>query len=67
VPQRRSSIRASLIRWKGTRCERVYGKRFWAEGYRVSMVGLDEQVIWQYIRQQEKLAAGQNALDLEQA
>jgi putative transposase len=47
------------------RNERVYGMHFWAEGYCVSTVGLDEKVIREYIRQQEKLESGQNALDFD--
>jgi putative transposase len=47
------------------RSERVYGMHFWAEGYCVSTVGLDEKMIREYIRQQEKLETGQNALDFE--
>jgi putative transposase len=47
------------------RSERVYGMHFWAEGYCVSTVGLDEKVIREYIRQQEKLESGQNTLDFE--
>ena len=45
--------------------ERVYGKHFWATGYCVSTVGLDEQQIRQYIREQEKFESGQNMLDYE--
>ena len=45
--------------------ERVYGKHFWAEGYCVSTVGLDEEKIRQYIREQEKAETSQNVLDLE--
>ena len=45
--------------------ERVYGKHFWATGYCVSTVGLDEQQIRRYIREQEKLESGQNVLDFE--
>ena len=48
------------------RSERVYGKHFWARGYCVSTVGMDEKVIRAYIRQQEKLESGQNTLDFEQ-
>jgi len=48
------------------RSERVYGKHFWARGYCVSTVGLDEKVIRAYIQQQEKLESGQNTLDFEQ-
>lgn len=45
--------------------KRVYGMHFWAVGYCVSTVGLDEQQIREYIRQQEKLESGQNMLDFE--
>ena len=48
------------------RSERVYGKHFWARGYCVSTVGLDEKVIRAYIQQQEKLESGQNTLGFEQ-
>ena len=48
------------------RSERVYGKHFWATGYCVSTVGLDEKVIRAYIQLQEKLESGQNVLDFEQ-
>ena len=44
---------------------RVWGKHFWAEGYCVSTVGLDEAQIRRYIQEQEKLESGQNALDFE--
>jgi putative transposase len=47
------------------RSERVYGKHFWAEGYCVSTVGLDEARIRQYIRDQEKAETSQNVLDLD--
>ena len=45
--------------------ERVYGMHFWATGYCVSTVGLDEEQIRKYIREQDKLDGGQNTLDLE--
>ncbi len=45
--------------------KRVYGKHFWARGYCVSTVGLEEQRIRKYIREQEKFETGQNPLDLE--
>ena len=48
------------------RRERVYGMHFWAIGYCVSTVGYDEKAIREYIRAQEKLETGQNALDFEQ-
>ena len=42
---------------------RVWGKHFWAQGYCVSTVGLDEEQIRRYIREQEKFEDGQNTLD----
>ena len=44
---------------------RVYGMHFWAAGYCVSTVGLDEETIRQYIREQEKAETSQNVLDFE--
>ena len=46
--------------------QRVYGKHFWAVGYCVSTVGLDEEQIRRYIQEQEKLETGQNALDFDE-
>lgn len=43
---------------------RMTGLHFWAAGYSVSTVGLDEGRIRQYIREQEKLESGQGELDL---
>ena len=40
-----------MLRTKGT----LFGREFWARGYCVSTVGLDEEKIRQYIRDQEKL------------
>ena len=42
---------------------RMTGLHFWATGYCVSTVGLDEQVIREYIRNQEKLESSEPALD----
>lgn len=40
------------------------GLHFWAKGYCVSTVGLDEERIRKYIREQEKLEYRQSDLDL---
>ena len=44
---------------------RMTGLHFWATGYCVSTVGLDEDRIRKYIREQEKLESGQGELDLK--
>jgi putative transposase len=44
-------IHRELLRTKGT----LFGRAFWARGYCVSTVGLDEEKTRQYIRDQEKL------------
>ena len=44
---------------------RVYGLHFWSVGYCVSTVGLNEETIREYIRQQEKLETDQNRFDFE--
>ena len=44
---------------------RMTGLHFWAAGYCVSTVGLDEAKIRQYIREQDKLDHRQGELDLE--
>ncbi len=44
---------------------RMTGLHFWAKGYCVSTVGLDEERVRKYIREQEKLETGQGDLDLE--
>ncbi len=44
---------------------RMTGLSFWATGYCVSTVGLDEERVRQYIREQEKLETGQGDLDLK--
>lgn len=44
---------------------RVTGLHFWSRGYCVSTVGLDEETIRQYIRDQEKLEKQQQDIDFE--
>ena len=44
-------IHRELLRTTGT----LFGRAFWARGYCVSTVGLDEEQTRQYIRDQEKL------------
>ena len=44
---------------------RVTGLHFWATGYCVSTVGLDEDRIRRYIREQEELESRQGDLDLK--
>jgi len=44
---------------------RMTGLSFWATGYYVSTVGLDEETIRQYIRGQELLESGQGEMDLK--
>ena len=43
-----------LARTYGERSRNFVGQHFWARGYFVSTVGRDEEVIRQYIRNQEK-------------
>ncbi len=45
--------------------KRVHGMHFWAVGYCVSRVGLDEKTIREFILQQEQLETGQNELDFQ--
>ena len=56
-------IHRELIGTKGT----LFGRSFWARGYCVSTVGLDEAQIRKYIREQEKLDRHleQTELDLD--
>ena len=44
---------------------RMTGLHFWATGYCVSTVGLDEERIRKYIREQDKLESGQGDLNLK--
>ncbi len=45
--------------------KRVTGLHFWSRGYCVSTVGLDEEAIRKYIRNQEKLDKRQMELELD--
>jgi putative transposase len=45
--------------------KRVPGLHFWARGYCVSTVGLDEETIRKYIREQEKSDQEQLALEFD--
>jgi putative transposase len=44
---------------------RMTGLHFWSTGYCVSTVGLNEEQIRKYIREQEQLESGQGDLDLK--
>jgi putative transposase len=44
-------IHRQVLKTKGT----LFGQTFWARGYCVSTVGLDEDQIRQYVRDQERL------------
>ena len=57
---------------KGEMCEAIrwpkaqfYGEVFWARGYFVSTVGLDEEIVLAYIRNQEKRMNESSKLNLE--
>ena len=54
-------IHRQLLKTKGT----LFGRKFWAIGYCVSTVGLDEQQIRQYIKEQEKLQKQQLEFDFD--
>ena len=45
--------------------KRMTGLHFWSAGYCVSTVGLDEDRIRKYIKEQEKLETGQGDLDFD--
>ena len=56
---------ASEVMSFGSRTSRmVRGRHFWARGYCVSTVGLDEATIRRYIRHQEKKQRREEELDL---
>jgi len=44
---------------------RLVGLHFWAVGYCVSTVGLDEEAVRQYIREQDEMDGGQGHLDFQ--
>jgi len=56
---------AVLIHRKLIGHRRITGMHFWARGYCVSTVGLDEETIRKYIREQEKIDNDQEELDIE--
>ena len=44
--------------------KRYWGQHFWSRGYFVSTVGIDEETIKQYIRNQNKVASSQEQMKL---
>ena len=54
-------IHRSVLKSKGT----LFGRKFWARGYCVSTVGLDEAQIRQYIKEQEAIQQSQLDLDFD--
>ena len=54
-------IHRNLLKTKGT----LFGRSFWARGYCVSTVGLDEAVIRKYIQDQEKRQRDQDQGELD--
>ena len=54
-------INRELERVKGS----LFGRSFWARGYCVSTVGLDEDTIRKYIREQEKKEKDQLDMDFD--
>ena len=54
-------IHRESLHTKGT----LFGRSFWARGYCVSTVGLDEEQIRRYIRDQEKLQRDQDQGELD--
>ena len=54
-------IHRNLLRTQGT----LFGRSFWAKGYFVSTVGIDEVQIRQYIKEQEKLQKDQIEFDFD--
>ena len=56
---------AVLIHRKVLKQRRVTGLHFWARGYCVNTVGLDEKTIREYIRKQEVTEKAQLVLELQ--
>lgn len=56
---------AVMIHRKLLKLKKVSGLHFWARGYCESTVGLDEQTIRKYIREQEQLEKQQLELDFD--
>jgi len=54
-------INRELMGTKGT----LFGRSFWSRGYCVSTVGLDEDQIRRYVREQEEHDQRQEELDLD--
>jgi len=54
-------IHRETLKAQGT----LFGRTFWARGYCVSTVGLDEHEIRQYVRDQEKLQKEQNQTEID--
>ena len=54
-------INRELLKTKGT----LFGRKFWARGYCVSTVGLDEAMIRKYIQDQEKNQLGDEQGELD--
>ena len=54
-------IHREILRTQGT----LFGRSFWARGYCVSTVGLDEAMIREYVRKQENLEKDQGELSFD--
>ena len=54
-------IHREILRTQGT----LFGRSFWARGYCVSTVGLDEAMIREYVRKQENLEKDQGELNFD--
>ena len=54
-------IHRELANTRGT----LFGRKFWARGYCVSTVGLDEDRVREYIREQEHLDKQLDQIELD--